>query len=148
MSAADFSMHGAIAVIQLNNTPMNTLAHPLRKAVYENLQKALQDDTVRAVVIIGGGRAFCAGAEIREFNTPKIDLQPTFHETAALIEGSKKPVVAAIHGVAMGGGLEFAMSCHFRVAPPDAQLALPAVKLGILPGAGGTHPPPPPPALQ
>ena len=139
MSTAEYSMHGAVAVIQLNNPPMNTLAHPLRQAVYEHLQKALADGAVKAVVIIGGGRAFCAGAEIREFNTPKVSEPPATRDIMDAFEGAKKPVVAAIHGVAMGGGLEFAMSCHFRVAAPDAQLALPEVKLGILPGAGGTQ---------
>jgi len=139
MSAAEYSTHGAVAVIQLNNPPMNTLAQSMRQAVYEHLQKALADGAVKAVVIIGGGRAFCAGAEIREFNTPKVTEPPTTRDIMDAFEGAKKPVVAAIHGVAMGGGLEFAMSCHFRVAAPDAQLALPEVKLGILPGASGTQ---------
>jgi len=139
MHAADFSTRGAVAVISFNNPPMNTLAHALRTAVLGHLQKALADPAVRAVVLIGGGRAFCAGAEIREFNSPLAVAAPNLRELIALIEASPKPVVAAIHGFAMGGGLELAMGCHYRVALPGAQLALPEVKLGILPGAGGTQ---------
>ena len=139
MHAADFSTRGAVAVVSFNNPPMNTLAHALRTAVLGHLQKALADPAVRAVVLIGGGRAFCAGAEIREFNSPLAVTAPNLRELIALIETSPKPVVAAIHGFAMGGGLELAMGCHYRVALPGAQLALPEVKLGILPGAGGTQ---------
>jgi 3-hydroxyacyl-CoA dehydrogenase len=139
MHAADLSVRGAVAVISFNNPPMNTLAHAMRVAVQDHLQKALADPAVRAVVLIGGGRAFCAGAEIREFNSPLAVAPPNLRELIALIEASPKPVVAAIHGFAMGGGLEFAMGCHYRVAAPGAQLALPEVKLGILPGAGGTQ---------
>jgi 3-hydroxyacyl-CoA dehydrogenase len=90
-------------------------------------------------VLIGAGRTFCAGAEIHEFNSPLSVASPNLRELIALIESSAKPVVAAIHGFAMGGGLEFAMGCHYRVAAPAAQLALPEVKLGLLPGAGGTQ---------
>ena len=133
-SAAD-----GIAVIRFNNPPMNTLAHTLRSGVLHALQRAIADATVKAIVLIGGGRAFCSGAEIREFNTPKAAISPNSRELIAAVEASPKPVIAALHGVAMGGGLELAMGCHWRVASPGTQLALPEVKLGILPGAGGTQ---------
>jgi len=139
MSAAEYSVQGDVAVIRFNNPPMNTLAHAMRVAVVEQLQRAIADPAARSIVLIGGGRAFCSGAEIREFNTPKALASPNTREVIAAIEASSKPVVAAIHGVAMGGGLEFAMGCHYRVAVADAQLALPEVKLGLIPGAGGTQ---------
>jgi 3-hydroxyacyl-CoA dehydrogenase len=139
MSTAEYSVRGAVAAITFNNPPMNTLAHALRVDVLGCVQKAIDDPAIEALVLIGGGRAFCAGAEIREFNTPAAAASPNLRELIAAIEASPKAVVAAIHGVAMGGGLELAMGCHFRVASPGAQLALPEVKLGILPGAGGTQ---------
>jgi 3-hydroxyacyl-CoA dehydrogenase len=139
MSAADYSVHGATAVIRFDNPPMNTLAHGLRRAVMEQLARATADAAVKAVVLTGGGRAFCSGAEIREFNTPKAVASPALREIIAAIEASAKPVVAAIHGVAMGGGLELALGCHYRAASRGAQLALPEVKLGLIPGAGGTQ---------
>jgi len=139
MSAAAYSIHGKVAVITFNNLPMNTLAHAMRVAVLEQLQQALGDASVKAIVLIGGGRAFCSGAEIREFNTPRSVASPNVRELIAAIEGAPKPVIAAIHGVAMGGGLELAMGCHYRVVSPGTQLALPEVKLGLLPGASGTQ---------
>ena len=139
MSAAEYSTRGAVAAIGFNNPPMNTLAHALRVAVREALQKAIDDPAVKAIVLNGGGRAFSSGAEIREFNTPAAIASPNLRELIAAIEASPKPVVAAIHGFAMGGGLELSLGCHYRVAAPGAQLALPEVKLGLLPGAGGTQ---------
>ena len=139
MSAAEYSTRGAVAAIGFNNPPMNTLAHALRVAVREALQKAIDDPAVKAIVLNGGGRAFSSGAEIREFNTPAALASPNLRELIAAIEASPKPVVAAIHGFAMGGGLELSLGCHYRVAAPGAQLALPEVKLGLLPGAGGTQ---------
>ncbi len=139
MSAADYSTRGAVAAISLNNPPMNTLAHALRVAVREALQKAIADPAVKAIVLSGGGRGFSSGAEIREFNTPAAIASPNLREVIAAIEASPKPVVAAIHGFAMGGGLELALGCHYRVASPGARLALPEVKIGLLPGAGGTQ---------
>ncbi len=139
MSAAEYSVRGAVAAIGFNNPPMNTLAHALRAAVRGHLQKAIDDPAVAVIVLIGGGRAFSAGAEIREFGTPATLASPTLRELIAAMEASPKPVVAAIHGVAMGGGLELSLGCHYRVASRGAQLALPEVKLGLLPGAGGTQ---------
>ena len=137
--SADYTVHGTVAVITLNNPPVNGLGHATRTAIVAGLKKALADDAVKAVVVTGAGKAFCGGADIREFNTPKALAEPTTRTVIAEIEASTKPVVAAIHSVAMGGGLELAMGCHFRVAAPNAQIALPEVKLGILPGAGGTQ---------
>jgi len=139
MSATAYSAHGATVVIRLDNPPMNTLAHALREALMRDLARAAGDASVKAVVLTGGGRAFCAGAEIREFNTPKAVASPNLRELIAAIETMEKPVIAAIQGVAMGGGLELALGCHYRVAAPGAQLALPEVKLGLIPGAGGTQ---------
>jgi 3-hydroxyacyl-CoA dehydrogenase len=139
MSTARYSVHGAGAVITFDNPPMNTLAHAMRQALMEQLARAAADPAVKAIVLTGGGRAFCSGAEIREFNTPKAVASPNVREVIAAIEASAKPVVAAIHGVAMGGGLELALGCHYRVAAAGAQLALPEVKLGLIPGAGGTQ---------
>jgi len=139
MSTAAMSLHGAIAVISLTNPPMNTLAHPMRIAMHDLLQKAAADQAVKAIVLTGDGRAFCSGAEIREFNTPAANAFPNSRDLVAALESCSKPVVAAIHGVAMGGGLEMALACHYRVAASGAQLALPEVKLGLIPGAGGTQ---------
>ena len=139
MSTAHYNAYGDVAVIRLDNPPMNTLAQPLRSAVHEHLQKAASEAGIKAVVLIGSGRAFCSGAEIREFNTPAALASPNTRDLIAAVENHPKPVVAALHGVAMGGGLELALGCHYRVAAPGTQLALPEVKLGILPGAGGTQ---------
>ncbi|MGB5081462.1 MAG: 3-hydroxyacyl-CoA dehydrogenase NAD-binding domain-containing protein [Burkholderiales bacterium] len=139
MSIAEYSVRGAVAVIAFNHPPMNTLGHSLRTAVLGGLRKAIDDEAVRAVVLTGRGRAFCAGAEIREFNTPAASASPHLRELIAAFESSPKPVVVAVHGLAMGGGLELSLGCHYRVAAPGAQLALPEVKIGIVPGAGGTQ---------
>jgi 3-hydroxyacyl-CoA dehydrogenase len=103
------------------------------------IDRALSDASVHAIVLTGAGRAFSAGADIREFNTAKAKSEPTLHTLIRMVEASDKPVIAAIGGVCMGGGLELALGCHCRVAAADAQVALPEVKLGILPGAGGTQ---------
>ncbi|MGE5650268.1 MAG: 3-hydroxyacyl-CoA dehydrogenase NAD-binding domain-containing protein [Bacillota bacterium] len=136
---AEYKVNGAVAVITLNNPPVNGLGHATRSAIVEGMKKALNDDTVKAVVITGAGKAFSGGADIKEFNSPKALAEPTLHTVINVIENSTKPVIAAIHSVAMGGGLELALGCHYRVASPGAQIALPEVKLGILPGAGGTQ---------
>ena len=111
----------------------------MRTAIAGGLDRASGDPQIDAVVVIGAGKAFSGGADIREFNTPASSAEPTLATLIRIAEESTKPVVAAIGGICMGGGLELALGCHFRVATPDAQIALPEVKLGLLPGAGGTQ---------
>ncbi len=139
MTQAHYAPRGDIAVITMDNPPVNGLGYDLRSGLVEALRRAQADGAIRAIVIHGAGSAFSGGADIREFNTPKALAEPTLHTVIRTIEESTKPVVAAVHAVAMGGGLELALGCHFRVAAPGAQIALPEVKLGILPGAGGTQ---------
>nr|WP_217344444.1 3-hydroxyacyl-CoA dehydrogenase NAD-binding domain-containing protein [Noviherbaspirillum sp. L7-7A]MBV0878595.1 enoyl-CoA hydratase/isomerase family protein [Noviherbaspirillum sp. L7-7A] len=136
---AEYQVNGAVAVITLANPPVNGLGLSTRKGIVDGVTKALSDAAVKAVVITGAGKAFSGGADIKEFNTPAAMAEPTLHTVIRVIENADKPVVAAIHSVAMGGGLELALGCHYRVAVPGAQIALPEVKLGILPGAGGTQ---------
>ncbi len=137
--SADYAVHGSIAVISLNNPPVNGLGLATRSAAIEGIRRAEQDPAIKAVVLTGAGKAFSGGADIKEFNSPKALTEPTLHSLIRAVEGCAKPVVAAIHSVAMGGGLELALGCHYRVALPGAQIALPEVKLGLLPGAGGTQ---------
>ncbi len=136
---ATYQVHGDIAVITLENPPVNGLGHATRSAIVDGVQRALDDAAIRAIVLTGAGKGFSGGADIREFNTPKALQEPSLHTVIRVVESAGKPVVAAIHGVAMGGGLELALGCHYRVAVAGAQIALPEVKLGILPGAGGTQ---------
>ena len=139
MNSADYSTRGAVAVVTLNNPPVNGLSHELRGAIVAGLDQALADPAVKAIVLIGAGKAFSGGADIREFNTPKATAEPNLGSVIRAVESSPKPVIAAIHAVAMGGGLELALGCHYRVAAAGAQIGFPEVKLGILPGAGGTQ---------
>ncbi len=132
-------MHDTIAVITLDNPPVNGLGHEVRSALVAGIDAAHADAAVAAVVVTGAGKAFSGGADIREFNTPKSTAEPTLRTAIRIVENATKPVIAAINGVCMGGGLELALGCHFRVATPTAPVALPEVKLGILPGAGGTQ---------
>ncbi|WP_438858386.1 3-hydroxyacyl-CoA dehydrogenase NAD-binding domain-containing protein [Achromobacter spanius] len=130
---------GQVAMLRLRNPPVNSLSAALRAELHAAIQAALADEGVRALVLAGDGGFFCCGAEIREFNTPMSTREPTLRSVIAVIEGAAKPVVAAIHGAALGGGLELALGCHYRVALEGASLGLPEVKLGVLPGAGGTQ---------
>ncbi len=134
-----YAMQGDVAVITMNNPPMNTMSHANRSFVNEAVIAANADAAVKAIVITGGGKVFSSGAEIKEFNTPAATASPALGEVIKTLEASAKPVVAAVHGVAMGGGLELALSCHYRLGAPGALIALPEVKLGLLPGAGGTQ---------
>ena len=137
--SAEYQVHGAVAVITLANPPVNGLGLATRTAAVAGIRQALADDAVKAIVITGAGKAFSGGADIKEFNSPKALTEPTLHTLINVVESATKPVVAAIHSVCMGGGLELALGCNYRVASPGAQMALPEVKLGILPGAGGTQ---------
>src|SRR5882724_13681588 len=139
MAFADYTSHGAVAVITLKNPPVNALSLGLRTAIADAVERATSDESIRALVIVGSGSAFCGGADVSEFGLPAMSASPSLADLFALIENSPKPVVAAINGLALGGGLELAMACHYRVAAAAAQLGLPEVKLGILPGAGGTQ---------
>jgi 3-hydroxyacyl-CoA dehydrogenase len=136
---ADYTVQGSVAVVTLNNPPVNGLGLATRTAAVEAIQRAEQDAAVKAVVLTGAGKAFSGGADIREFKSPKALTEPTLHPLIRVVENCSKPVVAAIHTVCMGGGLELALGCNYRVALPGAQIALPEVKLGLLPGAGGTQ---------
>jgi 3-hydroxyacyl-CoA dehydrogenase len=136
---AEYQVHGAVAVITLNNPPVNGMGLATRTAAVAGIERALADAAVKAIVITGAGKAFSGGADIREFNSPKALAEPSLHTFIATAEQSTKPVVAAIHTICMGGGLELSLGCHYRVALPGAKIALPEVKLGLLPGAGGTQ---------
>jgi len=139
MSASEYQVHGEVAVITLDNPPVNGLGHALRSAITGAVTSANDDESIKAIVLIGAGKVFSGGADITEFGKPSALAEPSLFTVINFIEASDKPVIAAIHGVAMGGGLELALACHFRVAVADAKIALPEVKLGILPGAGGTQ---------
>jgi len=139
MGGAEYQARGAVALITLDNPPVNGLGHALRRGLVDGLDRAAADPAVQAVVLVGAGKGFSGGADIKEFGTPKMTAEPSLHTVIRVVEASPKPVVAALHGVAMGGGLELALACHYRVAARGAQVALPEVKLGLLPGAGGTQ---------
>jgi 3-hydroxyacyl-CoA dehydrogenase len=139
MSNLGFEVSGAVAVLRLENPPVNSLGHELRRSIVDALARAEDDRGVKAVVLIGSGKGFSGGADIREFGTPKSLAAPNLHSVLRAAEDCTKPLIAAIAGVCMGGGLELALACHYRIASPDAQVALPEVKLGLLPGAGGTQ---------
>ena len=133
------SIHGSVAVIKMDRPPVNSLGADLRVGVADAFDESIALDAVKAIVLVGTPRAFSAGADVTEFGTPKATREPFLGALIALLESSSKPVVAAISGQCLGGGLELAMGCHFRVALADAKLGLPEVKLGLLPGAGGTQ---------
>jgi 3-hydroxyacyl-CoA dehydrogenase len=138
MTAA-YKVHGDVAVITIDNPPVNGLGHATRVGLTKGLEQASADGAVKAIVITGAGRAFSGGADISEFGKPSALAEPNLHSVINAIEASDKPVVAAVHSIAMGGGLELALGCNYRIAAPGANIALPEVKLGILPGAGGTQ---------
>ena len=137
--SADYSTQGDIAIISLNNPPVNGLGLSTRLGIVHALRQALDDASIKAVVLTGQGKAFSGGADIKEFGTPKAVQDPNLLSVILAIENSSKPVVAAVHTVAMGGGLELALGCHYRIAAPGASIALPEVKIGLIPGAGGTQ---------
>jgi 3-hydroxyacyl-CoA dehydrogenase len=131
--------HGDVLVVTSNNPPVNALGHAVREGLVEAIRQADSDEAVKAVVIVCQGQTFFAGADISEFGTPKSMQPPVLPQVVDIIENCSKPVVAAIHGTAFGGGLEVALASHYRVAVPSAKLGVPEVKLGLLPGAGGTQ---------
>ncbi|MGZ5847673.1 MAG: 3-hydroxyacyl-CoA dehydrogenase NAD-binding domain-containing protein [Ramlibacter sp.] len=135
---ADYKVHGDIAVITMNNPPVNGLGLATRQGITAGLEQANADAAVKAIVITGAGKAFSGGADIKEFGSPKAIAEPNLLSVILAVENSSKPVVAAIHSVAMGGGLELSLGCHYRIAAPGTNVALPEVKLGLIPGAGGT----------
>jgi 3-hydroxyacyl-CoA dehydrogenase len=133
----DFSVVGNVGVITINNPPVNALAQAVRQGIQDGVNQGVADAAVEALVIVGGGRTFIAGADISEFGKPL--AAPDLNSVLTSIEDSSKPVVAALHGTALGGGLEVALACHYRCAVAQGAVGLPEVKLGLLPGAGGTQ---------
>ena len=134
-----FERRGEVAVLQIDNPLVNGLNLAMRRGLAAGLQRARNDPKVRVVVITGTDKVFSGGADIREFNTPAATAEPNLLQVIDAVESSNKPVIAAINGICMGGGLELALACHYRVATPNATMGLPEVKLGLLPGAGGTQ---------
>jgi 3-hydroxyacyl-CoA dehydrogenase len=139
MSQLHFEACDGIAVLRLDNPPVNSFGLELRTAIVAALARAEDDPALKAVVLIGSGKGFSGGADIREFGTPKSYAAPNLLMVLRAVEECAKPVIAAINGICMGGGFELALACHYRIATADAQLGLPEVKLGLLPGAGGTQ---------
>ncbi len=139
MNSTHFAAHGAVAVITLDNPPMNGLSHAVRVQIVDGISAAEADPAIGAIVLIGSAKVFSSGADLREFGTPRMMLEPTLRTVITVVESATKPVIAAIGGICMGGGLELALGCHFRIVAPKTQIALPEVKLGLLPGAGGTQ---------
>ena len=137
--SANYELRGDVAVITMDNPPVNGLGYDTRRGIVDGLDKALADAKVKAIVVTGSGKAFSGGADIREFGSAKATAEPNLLSVIAALEASPKPIVAAVHSVAMGGGLELALGCHYRVAAKGAQIALPEVKIGLIPGAGGTQ---------
>ncbi|MFN9281175.1 MAG: 3-hydroxyacyl-CoA dehydrogenase NAD-binding domain-containing protein [Betaproteobacteria bacterium] len=136
---ARYEVRGDVAIVTLDNPPVNGLGLETRQGVAAGVEQAWADAAVKAIVITGAGKAFSGGADIREFGSPKSLAEPNLLSLIKLMESSPKPVIAALHTVCMGGGLELALGCHYRVAAPGTNVALPEVKIGLIPGAGGTQ---------
>jgi 3-hydroxyacyl-CoA dehydrogenase len=139
VNANPYELYGDVAVIRFDNPPMNGFSHALRRQIVAGIEQAETDAAVKAVVLSGSAKVFSSGADIKEFGTPKMFAEPTLRTVISVVESAQKPVIAAIGGICMGGGLELALGCHFRVVLARAQIGLPEVKLGLLPGAGGTQ---------
>ena len=139
MSSTTYELHGSTAVIKLTSPPVNSLSHEVRLGIVAGVDQANRDPAVKAIILTGNDRAFSGGADIHEFRSRKSTAEPNLLTVIRVVEDSPKPVIAAIGGVCMGGGLELALGAHFRVARSDASIALPEVKLGLIPGAGGTQ---------
>jgi 3-hydroxyacyl-CoA dehydrogenase len=136
---AKYEVRGAIAVVTLDNPPVNGLGFDTRTGIAAGVNQAVADPAVVGIVITGGGRAFSGGADIKEFGSPKSVAEPNLLSLIRQLDDCPKPVVAAVNGVCMGGGLELALGCHYRLAAPGVDVALPEVKIGLIPGAGGTQ---------
>ena len=136
---AEYQVNGDVAVITLNNPPVNGLGLSTRLGITDGLAMAMADAAVKSIVLTGAGKAFSGGADIKEFASPKASQEPNLVSVILAIESASKPVIAAVHTVCMGGGLELALGCHYRIAAPGCSVALPEVKLGLIPGAGGTQ---------
>jgi 3-hydroxyacyl-CoA dehydrogenase len=139
MKEVGYKVEAGVAWLVLNNPPLNALSHALRKAVIDGLDRAVADAKVQAIVLVGNERAFSSGADIKEFSGGAFYAEPFLPALCDALEAAPKPVIAAISGACMGGGLELALGCHYRVALADARIAFPEVKLGLIPGAGGTQ---------
>jgi 3-hydroxyacyl-CoA dehydrogenase len=137
MSNVHFEQRGTIAVLTVDHPPVNAVSQAVRAGIIAGVQTAEANDEITAIVLACAGRTFMAGADITEFG--KGDLRPSFADVLTCLDNATKPIVAAIHGTAFGGGLEIALTCHYRIALATAQIGLPEVKLGIIPGAGGTQ---------
>ena len=133
----EYSQQGSVAILTVDNPPVNALSTAVRQGLVDGIARAIADTGVTAIVVIGKGKTFIAGADIREFGKPP--QPPRLTAAISALESSPKPVIAAIDGVALGGGLEVALGCHFRIATPRAQMGLPEVRIGIVPGAGGVE---------
>jgi 3-hydroxyacyl-CoA dehydrogenase len=137
--SASYAVHGPVAVITLDNPPVNGLGLATRQGIAAGIEQAHADAAVKAIVLTGAGKAFSGGADIKEFGSPKAIAEPNLLSLIRLVEASAKPVIAALNGTCMGGGLELSLGCHYRVAAKGVPIALPEVKLGLVPGAGGTQ---------
>ena len=136
---AEYKIIGDVAVITMTNPPVNGLGLSTRVGITDGLTKANADAAVKSIIITGAGKAFSGGADIKEFGSSKAVQEPNLLSVIRACENSAKPVLAAVHTVAMGGGVELALGCHYRMAAPGCKVALPEVKLGLIPGAGATQ---------
>jgi 3-hydroxyacyl-CoA dehydrogenase len=136
-SVVDLSIEGEVALVTINSPPVNALSQPVREGLKRGVEAAEANGAVKAIIIICDGRTFIAGADISEFGKPP--APPSLHDALNAMENASKPVIAAIHGTALGGGFEVALTAHYRIAVPSAKCGLPEIKLGIIPGAGGTQ---------
>jgi 3-hydroxyacyl-CoA dehydrogenase len=139
MNHTHYDTQQGVAVIRLDNAPVNGLSHAVRQGIVAAIRQAETDSAVTAIILVGSQNLFSGGADMREFGTPAVSAAPNLLSVIHIVETATKPVIAAISGACMGGGLELALGCHFRVVAAGAQLALPEVKIGLLPGAGGTQ---------
>lgn len=138
-SVVNFEKQNEIGLLWINRPPVNALDRMVRNALFQGIQAAMQDEDIRALVLMARGKLFCAGADIREFGTPLQFAPPILRDIFDLLDQAPKPVVVAMHGMAVGGAVELALSAHYRIADASARFSLPEVKLGLIPGSGGTQ---------